>query len=640
MAGEIGYARYLSFAGGRNDTFSDLALADDEGAIFHNVNLDRDGAVSKRKGATKFDATQVNAGSLITLLTQFRPTGGTAEILAAAGAHLKKWANPGWTDLYAALTADLPLLSVPFKNLLYLNNGTDVPLVYSPQVASGSKVWRAGVPRPASALTFNADIAGSIAAGTITARVRYVSPTDDSFVGEPDVDTGTVLTVSASGGVRINIPVFAGTDFRVAKRVIERTIVGGGIFYIDGYVNDNTATTYDLTQSDAALLGNDIGPDIGSRNPPPTLWPFTRVNQRVIGYDPANFGKIVWSEIDEFGILPEAFPDANYIYIEVEDQDDVPVACQKFGQYVVFYCGRSTHLVTVDDGGQGYQERVAGENPGITSPRGVVELPFGHLLWTYKGPYLFDAQTFVPIGERIESFWKTVDPLMLSNLWTVHRYDRKQVKFILGATGASRLNTAAVYHYRRASLNPEGMPVGHAWTIHDGFEASTGLIARDRITKKDVEYSGDYSGYVWIEDVTDADQRATANAIVAEFQTKWLDAGQPDFVKFFIDAWVVMQREGAGQVTCQWETDFGGGPSGSATLEITQGAAIWDTAQFDVDVFAGGLNEVLHIALGQDGVGAYGKYIRFRFDNDVANAPFTILGIVLKWQLERDRNDA
>lgn len=634
------YRRYLDFSGGLNDTVSELKRALNEGPEFLNVNLDRDGAVSKRLGSQKLTATQIGATLEGGAIFYFQPAGGTAVLVVVAGAKIVKYNGATWDTLYSTLTPNRIALLVPFKNLLYIANAIDNPLVYAPSVG-GTNVFRPGQPAPATHPTFNANIAGAMTAGDILVRVRYVSPIDDSFVGEPDSEDGTTFTVSGTGGVRINIPVppapSAGS-FRTAKRLIERTKVGGGVFFIDGYVNDATTTTYDIVQSDTALEGNDIAPDLGSRLVPSHLWPFCVSRNRIVGWNAAE-RRVEWSTIDEFGILPEAFREEDFQYLDITDGEDEPVACLPFADHVVFYCGRSLHRVFIDEGGQSAAFRLEGFQVGFPSPRGVIEIPGGHLAWSFKGPFLYDGDSFIPIGERIENFVKSLEASHLGDVYAVHRYDRRQIKFVLTGPGSSKGNIAALYHYRRASLNPEGFPVNHAWAIHDGFEAKSGTIGRDTSTKRDVEYSVDYNGFVRVEDIGNREDFQGDGRINGAFTTAWFDCDNPFFVKQFFDGWAVIQSEAAGNITVAWETEFQEGIGGSDLLNASEAVARFDTAVFDSSTFAGGQNRVIHFFIAQDGVVPEARYIRFRFSNSNADEPFTVLGVMVSYEPIRDRSE-
>lgn len=636
------YSIYKDLSGGLNDTISEVLMDPRELTLARNVNLDRDGAVAKRKGATKFTSTPYSAGAKCNMAYEFLPTGGSAVRLFVWDNKLVSWDGVSWTLLYTFPTAGV-VIPIPFSTLLFMTNGIDPMVVYNPLYSGTPKVWRAGLPAPAS-LTKNSDIAGSMTAGTIYVRVRFVSPNGDNVFGEPFPTTadGLAVTVTASGGVRMNIPTFGGTDYLVAKRIIERTKVGlTGTFYYDGQVADNTTTTYDITQSDAALEANEIMPDVGFRLPPPAkLLPAISYSKRLVGADVANLGRMVWSEIDEFGILPEAFPDVNYLDLDVEDSQDAPVAVAKFGESLMNYCGRSMHQLVIDEGGAGASRRLMGYELGIPSPRGVVELPNGNLVWTYRGPYLYAGDEMIPIGERIEAFVKSLSAPNLVEMFAIHRYDDRQVKWVLPSVDNLENDQAAVYHYRRQTLNPEGFPTNHAWTIHNGFRAKSGAIFRDSITKKDLEISGDYSGYAYTENIALADDHDANGNIDAQFSTIWLDCQAPHKVKQFLDLWIVVKREGSGQINVSWETSFGSGPGGSATLNPADGTtATFDSAVFDTATFASGINLVLYTQIAQDGVIPFGKYIRFTFGNSNANETFTIVGLVIGWDVLRDRED-
>ena len=521
------YKAFLDFSGGRNDTFSDLRLAPNEGPIFRNVNLDVDGAVSKRRGSQKLIATPIGASHEVGGMIYFKPSGGSAELVVAAGTKIVRYIG-SWDVLYSTLTNNLLMLLVPFKNLLYFNNGTDNPLVYAPSLGA-PKVFRPGEPAPASPATFNADIAGAMLPGQILVRVRYVSPIDDSFVGEPTPELGTLLTVSASGGLRINIPVYAGTDHRVAKRLIERTKVGGGTFYIDGYVSNNTTTTYDIVQSDAALEGNFEAPDIGARRIPPKLFPFCLAGNRIVGWNPAT-RRAEWSNIDQFGLLPEAFHEDDYHYLDITDSEDEPVACVRFGDSVVFYTGAldAPALHRRRRAVPGLPPRHVGRSASRPALR--ARGPRRTSGVDVQGPVPVRRQRVNPIGERIQNFNLNLETPKIRDSYVVHRFDRRQVKFVLPSIGASHSDSAALFHYQvsRGGMGNNGV----AWTTHDGFEAKSGCMGRDASTKRDVEFSGDYNGIVRVEDSTDSED-FTGGPINAEFVTRWLDCDDPYFVKSF-----------------------------------------------------------------------------------------------------------
>jgi hypothetical protein len=653
------YTRYNDFSEGQNDTVNE-ALANPRAASrARNVDLDRDGAISKRSGANELHTGLAGTPGEVGMICQFRPSAGVEKKLICYATRVAEWDGATTvTDLLTGFTKNTIWINAPFRNFLYLANPTDLPCLYWPSApatpaapsAAHRYLFRPGAPQPPAALADGGAVAGSIATnGVIKVRTRYVSVEGDEFFGEPDHEAGFSITISgAPTGWRVsNVPTYGGVtqpNFRIAKRVIERTSVGQGTFYIDGYLADNTTTNYDFTQSDVDLVGgSDIGPNPGWRLSMPSLYPFAKFKERIVGADPSDIGKIIWSEIDEFGILPSFFPESYYLYLDIEDEGDAPVAVAKFGEYLIWYCGRSIHMMFIDEGGTAYSRRLGQFRLGFPNPRCVIELPSGHLIWSYKGPYFFNGNEPIFIGERIETEIQNISKAGLSDMYAIHRSQerRRQVKFIFPESGGTQNNFAAKYHYRRVTLNPEGFPTAHAWTFDNGFNAKSGAIMLDPSTNIEREYSGSYDGKLYEEDVTDTDDHDTDGKIDGLWRTRWLDMGTPEWVKDFEELTVTMAGEPGRTLNVQWETSWGAGPGGATAVPgAAATAAVMGTAVMGTAVLFGGDTFERQMFLGQDGVTAQGKRIRFTFSNSEADGPFTILELLIKWSINRDRNDA
>lgn len=646
------YQAVMDFSGGVNDTSSETNLHPSEASVARNIDLDRDGALTKRLGADKQNTTTPLSGE-IGMIHQHRPSSGVERILVAHDDKIQEWGGGDtFTELLTGLTADQIVVPADLRNLLHMANGQEVPMCYYQQAGSAPYIFKLGAPQPSGTLVDGGSVAGNLADGTYKMRVRYYNIIDQTFMGEPHPEDGFSFTVSGGpSGWRITgIPTYSHAggppwtlDHRIVGRVIERTLVGGGIYYIDGYITDNTTTQYDFVDDDNAVGAKQLAPDLGFRLTPSTLFPIISYGNRVVGHNINDFGRVEWSEIDEFGLLPHAFTSENYLYLDLEDHGDAPVAVSRLGEYMIWWCGRSIHLMHIDDAGIGYSRRLGGHKIGWPNARCVAELPGGNLAWSFKGPYFFDGTNLVFIGERIEKFVReNINKAQLANMFHVHRTQerRRQVKFFLPKAGSSQNDQAAVYHYRRVTLNPEGFPTAHAWTFHDGFASKSGTIAFSPTTNEEDEYTGNYAGEIFTEDVGDADDHDAGGAIQAEYTTAWLDLGSPHQVKNLEEIWVFIVGEGSQSISVEWDTAFGSGPSGSVLLEAGEGGALFDVAKFDEDVFAMGGLVIRHARMGVDGCTAWGKYFRLRFSNYNADEPFTIAGVIVKYSIDRDREDA
>jgi len=654
------YTRYNDFSEGQNDTVNDAIANPRAASLARNIDLDRDGAIAKRKGANELHTGMAGSSSEIGMIAQFRPSAGVEKKLLAYATRVAEWDGAtGVTDLITGFTANKLWIPTAFKNFMYLSNDTDPPCVYwpgapaTPAAPSGAHryLFRPGAPQPASALADGGAVAGNIStAGVIKARVRWLSVEGDEFFGEPFPEAGRELTISGepTGWKLSNCPVYNGVvtpNYRIAKRAVERTTVGGGIFYLDGYIDDNTGTDYDFVDDDYVLIAKNVGPNPGWRIQMPVLYPTIKHKNRIVGADPSDIGSIIWSEIDEYGLLPSFFPESYQIYLDIEDEGDAPVAVARFGEYLVFYCGRSLHQVYIDEGGTAYARRLGNFRLGFPNARCVVELPGGHLLWSYKGPYFFNGNDLIFIGERIETeIRENISKLGLADMYVIHRSQerRRQVKFVFPSASGTENNFSAKYHYRRVTLNPEGFPTAHAWTFDDGFSAKSGAIMLDVNTNEEIEYSGTYDGKLYQEDTTDSDEHDTDGKIDGRWRTRWLDMNTPHLIKDFEELTLVMAGDPAKTINIVWEVEWGQGASGGAGVMAAGGsdAAVFGVAKFGEDRFFGGDTFERQIFLSQDGVAAQGRRIRLTFSNSEADSAFTILEMIFKWSIRRDRGDA
>ena len=645
------YTFRKDFSGGQNDTQSEVNLAIGDASKIRNINIERDGAISKRLGATRQNPVTTFSGEC-GMVFQFRPSAALTKLLLAHDDEISEWDGVDtFTQLCTGLTVDKLTLPSPFRNRLYLMNESDNPMAYMHDAAT-QKIYRPGAPTPTGTMVDDSSVAGNIPAGTFFFRVRHIEQFDDTYFGEPHPTAGVSATTGATEGRHITGvptgPQYSGAgnpDYFIAKRQMERTLIGGdsgGPYYIDGIIADNTTTVYDFVDSDVQLLEKALSPINGNRLPLPRLFPFISIKQRIVGHDPSDVGKIVWSEIDEFGIVSSLMTADNFMYLDIEDHGDAPIAVAKFGEYLVWYCGRSIHVSFIDAGGQGYSRRIGGHKLGFPNPRCVVELPGGHLVWSLKGPYFFSGGNLIFIGEKIEGQIALIAKTSLREMFAIHRTTerRRQVRFIFKESG-NKNNFAAVYHYRRVTLSPEGFPTKHAWTFDDGFEAKSGAIVLDPATSVELEYFADYAGKIFREDLGETNDHAARGNIFAIYESRWDDMGVPNIVKQFEEVWVFITGVPPESLSVSWETDFGPGVSGAAVLDTEDPTlARFGTAVFGTAVFAGGIGKVMQFNMGEDGVGAVGRYLKLKIANDAPSQPFTIMGVMYKWSDYRDRDDA
>ena len=129
--------------------------------------------------------------------------------------------------------------------------------------------------------------------------------------------------------------------------------------------------------------------------------------------------------------------------------------------------------------------------------------------------------------------------------------------------------------------------------------------------------------------------------IDAEWVTLWDSFERPDAVKVFDELWVFFWGEAPPNLIVEWETEFEAGLAGTTTIATDQDTlSLFDTAKFDEDVFSLTGAQIHHTHLANAGCVPYGKFLQLKFKNNAKDAPFTIMAYIVKWHIDRDRNDA
>lgn len=89
------YRRLLDFSGGQNDTVNVVRVAENEASLLRNINLERDGAVSKRKGASKENSSPSGSGDYCNMILEYKPSASVSEIIAAMGDKIVRFDRSG-----------------------------------------------------------------------------------------------------------------------------------------------------------------------------------------------------------------------------------------------------------------------------------------------------------------------------------------------------------------------------------------------------------------------------------------------------------------------------------------------------------------------------------------------------------------
>ena len=161
--------------------------------------------------------------------------------LAAASGH-------AGTEEKTGLTANAETYFCDFGDNCFIADGKSALLKFD-----GSDVYKAGIAAPGTAPSQNTvGSGGSLSAGDYKFKLTYVDADGNESNGS---SASSAITATANQKITINIAIYEGSDYSVAKRRIYRTVANGeDIYYYDGEVADNETTTYESTMSDTSLI--------------------------------------------------------------------------------------------------------------------------------------------------------------------------------------------------------------------------------------------------------------------------------------------------------------------------------------------------------------------------------------------------
>lgn len=357
-----------------------------------NMFINELGQAEKRKGYTKYNATSIGADHKIIGMHRYYYSTSSKEFLVAWNTKIYKmaettpWAGTAVlkataTDL--TLTADKDTYFVDFGDVCYFVNGTDGVFKYDATFARTD-----GITVP-TAPTFNANLDGSLTAGTYYFKVTYVD--EDGY--ESNSSTASAAMTAAADpndGITINIAV--STDAKITKRYIYRTSVGGAIYYYAGAVTNNTATTFSSTIADTAL-GTELHTDHDA--PPTTSHLITKRNNKLY---------LAYSDY----LYPSHTSDVEYFpplwRIRVGNSQKIKGLLEQLNALPVFTENSIERLVGTDE--DNFEFRNAYSDKGNYAPRSLVICDNQLIYLSYDGIYYFDGVTSGIFSLRLNEYIK------------------------------------------------------------------------------------------------------------------------------------------------------------------------------------------------------------------------------------------
>jgi len=397
---------------------------------------------------------------------------------------------------------------------------------------------------------------------------KVVKMTTGGSTGEEKVIASNTRNELTIYGQWNNTPI-APSDFTIYETAPQAMVYNGS----DTPFKVKTITATKSTRFDLPLIPNLIFALVWNGR----VWGFTK-----------NSSKLWFSDISNF----ESFPDNNYIQIDAGDGQFLQaLGITTLG--LAIYKDYKTGILTgnsVDT----YAFDIRDHKHGCMAPDSVKSWKGISISLDKAGVYAFNGQDNLPIGRPIENQLDTSLALMVNAKANV--FDDKYYLSYPATSAATGNNRTLVYDLKFGAWAGIDTLGYNAYTLYGGNNYAT----KDNTVKVYRLENGTYN-----------DDTATINW---QLDTKEWDLGSIGMRKKHKDLFV----EAAGittstNVNIKSEVD-NAGFSLVGNMDIGGAGALWDTAEWDVSIWAGADNLIEKFRIGEKG-----RNIKLRFTNNTTN---------------------
>lgn len=254
---------------------------------------------------------------------------------------------------------------------------------------------------------------------------------------------------------------------------------------------------------------------------------------------------------------------------------------------------------------------------GCVSHFSIQKIDNGLIFLSWDGLYFFDGFNAYKISDRINSTFTTdMNPLKFVNAVSCYQATKNRYWLAITATGGT--TNSRVITWTRAETTTG---ITDAFGVYKGINASSlSITYPDGVTE--VPYFGDYSGFVYKADTGLDDYPLNVQtAIDAYYYTNWISYDDLVSQKGTLAVDVYYQNNTA-LLNFVYAYDFNDGDQFTQLFSTSTGAAVYDTAIYDVDVYAGGGG-----SFSRREITGRGRVVRYGFKNMALTETFQIDGI-------------
>lgn len=310
--------------------------------------------------------------------------------------------------------------------------------------------------------------------------------------------------------------------------------------------------------------------------------------------------RVMWSDLNN----PASHTSTNFNDL-INQGGQFGVAFGAIGDQLYAFLSGSIHQISYTGDDVTPFTFVRAAKVGAVSKHAVVEVDGRIFFAGKKGVYMFDGGKPQYIGKPVEGFWRTINKSRLANIVAGVNEARNEVMFSI-STGSESTNTLTlVYDYE-----------ADKWAPDDGYAPTYWASLEENYPLQPV--FGNATGLVL--QINTGAYLDDAAAITAYFRTRPNDFGDPGRKRKARELIAVVDTSSQGDATITFRDGYDlAVPSGDDAVSIFDTGAVYDTAIFDTDIFAGeGQIIVTHRPTG------HGRYYQAEVRNAQASVPMSV----------------
>lgn len=365
---------------------------------------------------------------------------------------------------------------------------------------------------------------------------------------------------------------------------------------------------FDITSTDTLAADGDNEP------PPISRFAFPFDGRVYYAGNPDQPSLLSYSRLIDGTPAPEAVSPLNILDVSSSDGDEI-TGWSVSQDFALIFKNRSIHMLTHDKSRNPVVTPIQA-GVGAVNDRAITQLDGKVYFLSHRGLHVFDGANVRDISRTLNERIRLIPRAHLTQSFAWADPEQHRAYFALADQKGPAPTTVMMLHTSLPGVEgisysdyPAQLTCGH-------FFKSRSIVGYNTVVPGTVHKIGELLTQYDID----------GNQLPFEWQTKWLEFGNPDSTKNFLKMEVLYKQTTTDTVAVTWYTDWDErSEAGADTISLADpNAQIWDSGNWDT-ALNWDSDRVRTARINLDNV--QGRVLALRFSNKVQDRPVKIVGI-------------